>query len=209
MNIRKPTKIVVIHDDVSEGSPIMVTLEMEFEKENVMLFKHSQQGLDYVLANLGEKMIVLLDKNFYEGKEKSGIKVFEEIRAKTALVYVIMTSVSNLSDFGDENLKAMINQESFAFESFTSDYSEIIKLIKLANEKMSLQIDAVIEDWILRHPVEKRTQALIKTKDGREYSMNDILDSIRQQTTIGINFEKDLLRLAIEMFSRQKLKVDD
>ena len=44
---------------------------------------------------------------------------------------------------------------------------------------------------------------------GRSYSMNDILESIRMQTEIGVTFEKNLLKLAIELFSRQKLKMDD
>jgi hypothetical protein len=204
-----PVKIVVIHDDVSEGSPIMVMLEKKYGKENVILHKHSQPGLDYVLNNLGQKMVVLLDKNFYEGKEKSGIKVFEEIREQTSLVSVILTSVSNISDIGEDNLKTLINNELFAFISFTSDFAEILKLIDVAVERMQLRIDCVIEDWIMKHPHEKRNQPLVKLKEGRSYSMNEVLESIRKQTPIGIDFEKSLLKLSIELFSRQKLKLND
>jgi hypothetical protein len=204
-----PVKIVVIHDDVSEGSPIMVMLEKKYGKENVILHKHSQPGLDYVLNNLGQKMVVLLDKNFYEGKEKSGIKVFEEIREQTSLVSVILTSVSNISDIGEDNLKTLINNELFAFISFTSDFAEILKLIDVAVERMQLRIDCVIEDWIMKHPPEKRNQPLVKLKEGRSYSMNEVLESIRKQTPIGIDFEKSLLKLSIELFSRQKLKLND
>ncbi len=204
-----PVKIIVIHDDVSDGSPIMVMLEKKYGKENVILHKHSQPGLDYVLSNLGQKMVVLLDKNFYEGKEKSGIKVFEEIREKTSLVSVILTSVSNISDIGEDNLKTLINNELFAFISFTSDFAEILKLIDTAVERMQLRIDCVIEEWIMKHPGEKRNQPLVKLKDGRSFSMNEVLESIRKQTPLGIDFEKSLLKLSIELFSRQKLKIDD
>ena len=204
-----PVKIIVIHDDISEGSPIMVMLEMKYAKENVVLHKHSQQGLDYVLNNLGQKMVVLLDKNFYDGKEKSGVKVFEEIREKTSLVAVILTSVSNISDIGEDSLKTLINNELFAFESFTSDYTQILNLVEKAVENMQLRIDCVIEEWIMKHPPEKRTQPLVKLKDGRSYSMNEVLESIRKQTPVGIDFEKSLLKLAIELFSRQKLKLND
>jgi hypothetical protein len=204
-----PVKIVVIHDDVSEGSPIMVMLEKKYGKENVILHQHSQHGLDYVLNNLGPKMVVLLDKNFYEGKEKSGIKVFEEIRDQTSLVSVILTSVSNISDIGEDNLKTLINNELFAFISFTSDFAEILKLIDVAVERMQLRIDCVIEEWIMKHPLEKRNQPLVKLKEGRSYSMNEVLESIRKQTPLGIDFEKNLLKLSIELFSRQKLKIDD
>ena len=204
-----PVKIVVIHDDISGNSPIMVMLEKKYGKDNVVLHNHSQQGLDYVLNNLGQKMVVLLDKNFYEGKEKSGILVFQEIREKTSLVSVILTSVSNISDIGEESLKLLINNELFAFESFASDYTQILNLIDKAVDNMQLRIDCVIEEWIMKHPQEKRTQPLVKLKDGKTYSMNEVLESIRQQTPIGIDFEKSLLRLSIELFSRQKLKIDD
>jgi len=204
-----PVKIVVIHDDISEGSPIMVMLEMKYGKGNVILHKHSQPGLDYVLNNLGQKMVVLLDKNFHEGKEKSGIKVFEEIREKTSLVSVILTSVSNISDVGEDDLKTLINNELFAFISFTSDYTDILKLIDVAVDRMQLRIDCVIEEWIMNHSDEKRNQPLVKLKDGRSYSMNEVLESIRKPTSLGINFEKSLLKLCIEMFSRQKIKLND
>lgn len=204
--ISNRTKIVVIHDDISDNSPIMVVLKEEYGDENVLLHKHSQQGLDYVLNHLGEKMVVLLDKNFYEGKEKSGITVFEEIREKTALVYVILTSVSRLTDFDEDSLKSMINNDLFAFESFTSDYTKIVTLIKNAVEKMSLQVDAVIEDWILRHNAEQRAQPFIKTKDGRSYTMDELLNSIRLREEVGIDFERSLLKLAIDIYARQKTK---
>lgn len=204
-----PIKIVVIHDNVLEGSPIMVTLEQKYGKPNVFLFKHSPQGLAFVLENLGQKMVVLLDKNFEDKKDIDGIKVFEEIREKTALVYIILTSVSNLSDVGEDNLNFLINNELFGFINFTSDYSAIVALIEKAVEHLELRIDSVIEEWIMNHPAEKRNQPLVKLKDGRSYSMNEILESIRRQTTVGIDFEKSLLKLSIELFSRQKLKIDD
>ena len=202
-------KIIVIHDDIVERSPIMVTLEMKYGKDNIVLYNHSQQGLDYVLKNLGQKMVVLLDKNFYDGKEKSGIQVFQEIREKTALVYVILTSVSKLSDFDDESLKSLINNELFAFESFTSDYSKIIELITKAVENLEIRVDAVLEDWISKQSIEKRESPYLKTKDGKTYTLNDILDSIRQQTKIGKQMERNILKLAVDLLARQKTKLDD
>jgi len=204
-----PTKIVVIHDDINEFSPIMVEMNVKYGKENVFLFKHSQQGLDYVLKNLGQKMIVLLDKNFYDGKEIDGIKVFEKIREHTSLVYVILITVSKISEIDGETLKMLINKDLFKLESFTNDYRKIIELVDEAISLLSTRIDAVIEDWIMRHPTDKREQVIIKTKEGLTYSMNEILDSIRKRTEVGVEFEKNLIKLAIELFSRQKLKIND
>ena len=209
MNEISPTQVIIIHDNIEETSPIMVEMTLKYGIANVLLFKHSQLGLDYVLGNLGQKMVVLLDKNFYDGKEIDGIKVFEKIREQTSLVYVILITVSRISEIDGDTLKMLINKDLFKLESFTSDYKKIIGLVDEALLTLSTRIDAVIEDWIMRHPLEKRKQIILKTKGGRNYSMNEILESIRQQTEIGIEFEKNLLKLAIELFSRQKLRIDD
>jgi DNA-binding NtrC family response regulator len=204
-----PVKIIIIHDDISIGSPIMITLEVIYGKENVILYNHSNVGLDYVLSNLGQKMVVLLDKNFEDKKDIDGLKVFEEIREKTSLVSVILTSVSKLSDFDEDSLNLLVNNELFGYINFTSDYSKIVSLINKAVDNMQLRIDCVIEEWIIKHPSEKRNQPLVKMKDGRNYTMDEVLDSIRKQTSVGIDFEKSLLNLSIELFGRQKLKFND
>lgn len=203
-----PTKVVVIHDNIEETSPIMVEMRVKYGSENVVLFQHSQQGLDYVISNLGNKMVVLLDKNF-DGNEIDGIKVFSEIREKTSLVYVILITVSKISEINSETLKMLINKDLFKLESFTQDYKKIIELVDQARSTLNIRVDAVIEDWIIRHPVEKREQIILRTRDGLAYSMNDILESIRKETPVGLQFERNLLKLAIELFSRQKLKLND
>lgn len=213
MNQIVPTKIVVIHDDIfdeeNNTSPILVSLRIKYGESNVLLFRHSQQGLDYVLNNLGQKMVVLLDRNFHDGKEIDGIEVFEKIREETSLVYVILVTVSKISEIDGNILKKLINKDLFKLESFTADYSKIIELIDEAVQILDVRVDAVIEDWIVRHPLDKREQVILKTKEGRSYTMNELLESIRKQTEVGISFEKNLLKLAIELFSRQKLKTDD
>jgi len=202
-------KIIVVHDDIPDTHPIMVMLKVNHGDDNVLLFKHSQEGLDYVLDNLGTKMIVLLDKNFYGNKEISGVRVFEKIREKTSLVYMILITVSKITELDDEDLKMLINKDLFKFESFTSDYSKILKLVDDALLDLSIRIDSVIEEWIMRHSQEARNRPLIKDKDGKTYSMDQVLESIRQQTEIGVEFERNLLKLAIEIFSRQKLLTND
>ena len=102
----------------------MVGLKMKYGEENVILFKHSKEGLDYVLSNLGRKMVVLLDRNFHNGKEMDGIEVFEKIREKTSLVYVILVTVSKISEISGDILKKLINKDLFKLESFTQDYKK-------------------------------------------------------------------------------------
>ena len=153
-------------------------------------------------------MVILLDKNFYDGKEKSGIKVFEEIREKTALVYVILTSVSKLSEFDDDSLKSLINYDLFGFISFTSDYMEIVSLIRKAVDNLDLRIDAVIEEWISEKSDEERSKPYLAMYDAKVYSLNDLLLNIRKQTEFGKIVIKDILSLAIDLAMKKKHKVD-
>jgi hypothetical protein len=209
MNNSIDPKIIVIHDDIADNSPIMVMLKVNHGDDNVLLFKHSQEGLDFVLNNLGSKMIVLLDKNFKEAKDISGIRVFEKIKEKTSLVYVILISVSNIGELEDDELKMLINKDLFKFESFTTDYTTILGLVDEAIRDLSLRIDCVLEEWIMRHPIEARSKPLIKNRDGVSFTMDEVLTSIREQGEIGLEFERSLLTLAIEIFSRQKLLTND
>jgi response regulator of citrate/malate metabolism len=176
---------------------------LKFGDDNVIHFENSNEGLKYVLDNLSQKMIVLLDKNFSHG-EKSGIQVFEEIRKNTSLVYVILVTADEYYKIKNEDLILLINHDAFAIENVTSDYTKIISLVESAAHKLNARIDAVLEDWIARHKPEDREKPLLRTKEGKVYSMNDILDSIRHQTDIGKEFETNLVKLAIDIFSRQK-----
>lgn len=205
MNNSISSKIIVIHDDIADNSPIMVMLKDKHGDDNVLLFKHSQDGLDYVLKNLGAKMIVLLDKNFKEAKDISGLRVFEKIKEKTSLVYIILITVSNISELDDDELKMLINKDLFKFESFTSDYTTILGLVDEALLNLSLRVDCVLEEWIMKHTEDARNKPLIKNKDGVSFTMNEVLESIRMQGEVGVDFERSLLKLAIEIFSRQKL----
>lgn len=209
MNDSISAKIIVIHDDIADNSPIIVMLKENHGEDNVLLFNHSQEGLDHVLNNLGTKMIVLLDKNFKGNDDISGIKVFEKIREQTSLVYIILITVSKITEIDDDELKMLINKDLFKFESFTSDYTKILELVDDAILHLSLRIDCVIEEWIMKHPPESRNQVLLKNKDGKSFTMDDILESIRKQSEIGVYFERSLLKLAIDLFSRQKLKIND
>src|SRR5690606_18446213 len=120
MNQILPTKIVLIHDDLfdeeNNTSPIIVTLKLKYGESNVVLFRHSREGLDYVLNNLGQKMVVLLDRNFQDSREIDGIEVFEKIREETSLVYVILVTASRISEINSDVLKKLINKDLFKLE---------------------------------------------------------------------------------------------
>ncbi len=121
-----PTRIIVIHDDIDESYPLIVMLKHKYGAENALFFKHSQKGLEYVLENIGQKMIVILDKNFKDRNDISGLQVFEKIRERTILVYVVLITANSLTDFTEDELKTLINKDLFRLESFTQNYQIIL-----------------------------------------------------------------------------------
>jgi len=200
-----PAKIIAINDDlIPEIDPLFIELKEQLPNNEIILFSKSNEGLKYVLDNLNQKMVVLLDINFSPG-EKSGYEVFDDIRKHTSLVYIIMMTVRNLSEIPLTKLISWINNDAVALEN-TFNYTQVVALAKTAIHKLDVQVDSVIEEWIMRHTPDKRKQPLIKTKDGNSYSMDDILQAIRLREPIGLEFEKNLLKLAIDIFSRQQTK---
>ncbi|MDB5231057.1 MAG: hypothetical protein JWN76_1862 [Chitinophagaceae bacterium] len=202
-------KVVVIHDGLEKRAkdPLLIELEENFGDDNVSYFENSNEGCDYVIANIDQKMVVILDVNFSNG-ELSGTQVFDRISRKSKLIYVIMITANSLEEIAGKDIEFMINNDAFAIATLF-DYEKIIGLVYEALHKMSVRVDSVIEEWIVKHPAERRQTPLLKYKDGRTYTMNDLLESIRQQSDVGKNFEKDVLKLAVDLLARQKLKLND
>ena len=152
-------------------------------------------------------MIVVLDVNFSKG-ELSGWEVFRSIRDQTSLIYVIFITADELIKLNQENLKFLINHDAFALEDVTADYSRIVSLVKNAAHKLDTRVDSALEHWIALHPENEKNSPYITSRDGRTYTLNELLKEIRKQSQFGMEMEKDILVLAIDMLSRGKKKID-
>jgi len=190
---------------MDENYPLVVMLKDKYLDNNVIFFKHSQEGLDYVLGNLGQKMVVLLDKNFKDKDDISGLKVFEKIREQTALVYVVLISANSISDFSEDELKILINKDLFKLDKFTSDYSSIINLIDEAVSNINIRVDSAIEDWIMSNNPENDNPIYFTSE--KQYTLGDILKEIRLETDLGKDFVKKINNLTIELLMRNKEKL--
>lgn len=207
--MKNATKIVIIHDGlIPKVDPLLVELQIKFGLNDVIHYENSNDGLDYVITNLNEKMIVILDMNFSKG-ELSGLQVFKNIREKTALVYIILITADEVIKIKNEDLIFLINHDAFALESVTTDYSRIISLVESASHKLDARVDAVLEDWISKQSADKRAKPYLQTKDGKVYTLDNILESIRQQTSIGKQMERNILKLAVELLTSKNAKLDD
>ncbi len=197
-------KTVIIHDNLSPRDPLIVELQKIYGKNNVIFFKDAQEGLTYLNEHITEKLIVLLDLNFESSNPLTGGKLFEEIRKKTSLIYVIIWTAADLSSVDKEDLVSFINNDALAFAYATADTAEIINLINKASHQLSTRIDALLEDLIAHQPNNTKDTPTFMTKDGKQYTLNEIADSIRHQDELGKMIEASILNLAIDLLIRHE-----
>lgn len=191
------TVITVIDDLLAANDPLMVKLEEEYEVVN--LLRSPNEGVSYLKENLNQKNIVLLDYLFGKHDPKGNV-VLKEIREETVLIPVIIFTANGreVTEFQD-----LINNHAFAFVN-KGNYPEIIAKIKEAEVEITNSIEGALEEWILLQDKEKRKEPYMLTSEGKEYSLNEILKELREQTEVGQSFEKDLLMLTIDLLLRKK-----
>ncbi len=203
----EPAQIVVIHDNLNESNPLILSLKDEFDDENVLLYRSSTQGLQYVLENISKKTIVLLDWDLGTD-EPNGAKVIEQIRDKTSLIYVIIVS-ANFDRIPSEDYIKFVNNDALAITSLTSDITEKIDLIKKAQNQLNRRVDVVLEEWLSGLSQEERDKPYLTTKSGKTYTFLELLDDIRQGKPDAINVEHNIIYAAIDLLSRGKRQIND
>lgn len=202
-------KVIIIHDDLEEDDPLVVELRTKYGDENVVLQTESQRGLDYVLANLSEKAIVILDLQF-KGNEPRGVDVFEKIRERTSLIYIILWTANSLSSVSHEDLVKFINNDALAFISSTADsYESILEAVDKAAHSLETRVASVLEQWINSQDEQKKEAPYLTTETGKTYSLAQILNEIRHQAPVGKQMERNILLLAVDLLARQKEKIHD
>lgn len=195
-------KIVIIDDNIGSNDPLIATLGIEMPDAEVVLKNNAQEGLDYVLENLSSKMIVLLDYDLGNAN-LNGTQILSEIREKTSLIYIIIITAKSIDQIPNESLRTYINKDALAFVEKTEDLKDRINLIKKASYSLDARVDSILEQWVNNHPEEEREQIYLKTSS-KEYSLNDILQEIRQQTDFGKGLERKILLLAVDLLTRGK-----
>jgi len=195
--VSKPM-IVVIDDNVLDDDPLMVKLKEIYETK---LINNSIDGANYLKKHFEEKIIVILDIKFSTG-EPNGHYVLEELRKFTYLVPVIVVSALDEDTVG---MTDFINKKTFAFIRQTADYDTIISKVKEAEAYLNMNVATAIEDWLLKsNSKSDKTKAILTSKSGKSYTLEMILDEIRHQTDFGIEIEKDIQKLTIDLLYRGK-----
>ena len=202
------TNIIVIDDNLKATDPLLVQLKLVFKDAEIVLKTSAKEGLDYVLANLNSKMIVLLDYDLGAG-EPNGTEIFLKIREKTSLLYIIIVTAKLIDDIPNRELVDYINKDALAIADKTISLEEKINLVSEAIHKLDVKVDSILEQWILRHTEAELREPYLVTSSGKEYTLAAILEEIRHSSQFGKEMERNILMLAVDLLTRGKKQIHD
>jgi DNA-binding NtrC family response regulator len=198
--------IIVIDDNLKKTDPLLVQLQLNFKDANVILKDNAKEGLEYILDNLNNKMIVLLDYDLGAG-EPNGTEIFLRIREQTALLYVIIITAKLIDNIPNGELVTYINKDALAVIDKTISLEDKIILIKKAIHALDVKVDCILEQWIANHSEDEQNEPYLTTTSGDEFTLKKILNEIRQQTDFGRKMERNIMMLTVDLLTRRKKQV--
>ena len=186
--------IVSIDDDIKIWGDAFFD-DIEDDVNDIKKFGKPSEGLDYIKKNIDKKMIVILDWKFGQGM-KQGSEVLNEISTISQLVPVIICTGQNIDA---EEANKMFAGNAFSCLPKTATLDQMSAAVESAYDRIKNDIRTVMEEWILMQSEERRKKPYVRTA-GKDYTLNDILMSIRKQDDFGKETAKGILSLATELF---------
>lgn len=183
-------KIVFIDDNMREGldNPFVRSIG-KLQKDAVLsVFTDPSEGLNYILDNLNNQMIVFLDCKF-DGYGLQGINVLKKIRERTSLLYIVMMSANAISQIPGLDIIDMINEDYiWFFDRNNGTFNNANELINQIKRLWTTRFDCILEEWILRHPEDAEKYAY-REVGGRSFTWAEMLNELRHQSDVGKVFE--------------------
>jgi DNA-binding NtrC family response regulator len=202
MTKRKATILVIEDDRTLQDDAFVLEVQMAFE--NIIFKETASDALSFVKENMETKFIILLDLAF-PSNQMQGIRFLEELRDSSKLIPVIVWSGKD--SIANIEYQKMINETTFAFLSKSASSQEIVEILCQADDYLNSQIDTAVESWLENHTEEDKVKPFLKSADGKQYSMNDLLKEIRRQTQFGQSIAQDINKLTIDLLFRNKEKI--
>lgn len=193
-------QIVIIDDNLPVNDPILALLKRHYK--DVELKSSHEDGLKLIEASLAKKQIVVLDYDLGD-PHFNGHDMLIAIRKHSYLIPVILFT-AHIDKLGD--VPDFINNKTFGLAA-KSDSNAVVELVKKAEIAINTSIQGAIEEFISLHDSRKLNEPYMITANGTTYTLQQILEEIRLQTTFGKEFEKDLLALTIDLLLRNKVSL--
>jgi DNA-binding NtrC family response regulator len=203
MNNKSKINIIIIDDIAKAIDPLVVKLKELYEQ--VYVFNKSDEAINHIYSSSNKTMIVLLDIRFPQG-EPNGHQVLKIIRDISELIPVIIISAydSRQEDFTD-----FLNNHAFSFISRATPYETIIDKIKEAEYSLKSNVALAISEWINRHGANDQNMPYLIERNGKKYTLKEILNEIQLRTNFGLELELKINTLTIDLLNRKKESFND
>jgi DNA-binding NtrC family response regulator len=200
--------LVVIDDDsgLRKDPFFLVEIGEKFPDVVLSFFENSNEAISFIMEKMAisEKIVVLLDLGF-PGNSSQGIDILKIIREKSFIIPVIIYTAANEDLMIAQDL---INFKTTAFIRKNFSMADKLGILKTVIDFIDIDMANAIDEWIEANPEERRNTQFITTSDGKTFTLNELLNEIRQETPTGKYFANNLLKLTVDLIARNKEKID-
>lgn len=194
--MKSKTKVIVIDDEIKETHPLIIKLRQKFE--TVVPYSIAAKAISDIKQNLGEKTILILDLKLSGGE--TGYTTLKDLRDLSYQIPVIIWTA--LDERNTESFQ-LINLKSYAIRDKVTSLDEIVKIVLKADADIEYGLSNALEKWIMAQPGNHDEPYLISI-DGQSYSLNQMIDEVRKDTTQGQEFIQDLVNLTIDLMAKHE-----
>lgn len=186
--------LVCIDDDLKIQEDAFFD-DIEDEVNEIKFFSNPEEGLAYIQENLPKNLVVLLDWRF--NNSSCGGEVFiKKIYGISTLIPVIVFTGAPINT--NETTK-MFDGHAFYCLPKGASMEYMRKVVIDAYTRTQNDIRSVIERWILNQDEKRRAKPYMRSGD-QVYTLNQILEAVRNQTELGKEMTNGILKLATELF---------
>ena len=198
-----PYQIVIIDDDTEfDTRPVFHELVKKYDTQNVVWKQDPKEGIEYIKEHLNKRTVVILDYSF---KSTTGLVWFQQMQKVSSLLYIILYTSKQLNTIPQGELEDFINNHLMGIVSKVgegNDYPKLLKQVERGFEHLSRGVDVCLEEWIMSLDEDERAEKNIASRSGQLWSLDDLLQEIRQRTPKGVEAEKNIIILSLDLINR-------
>lgn len=195
-------KLLIIDDNFQSDDPAIVMTKIKLPYIEPVIYKTGKDFFDALKREqtILFQSIIVLDLSFGSG-QMQGIDILREIRKISTIVPVIIFTGA---DEPSQLIPDFINLDTNAYITKTISNEEFVEKVKHCAETVQNNVASALTEWLEAHPESDKEESFIYTVDGKNYSLNQISEELRLNTSIGKQFTNRLLRLTVDLISRNK-----
>lgn len=189
--------LVCIDDDLKIQDDAFFD-DIEDEVKEIKFFSNPEGGLAYIKENLSKNLVVLLDWRFNNSSLGGEVFIKKIYEVSTLIPVVVFTG----ADINANETTKMFDGHAFYCLAKGASMEDMRKVIIDAYARTQNDIRSVIERWILNQEEQRREKPYMRSGN-QVYTLNQILEAVRNQTELGKEMTNGILKLATELFTNR------